>query len=206
MYKNPDCFFCHEIEDPNNNILGRSRVVFETKNFVVFPTVGCFRIGYLLIMPKQHYLSFGELEPELIDELNSVVQRIKDFVYEKLNLKCIVFEHGTRDLSKLTSTSIMHAHIHIIPFDADIINALPDYCELKKIKGFEDLKKETDNYLFLSDTSNNSYIVKNDGYPSQFFRQIACKAMGIPKYWDWRRYKFVENMEITCDFYDRLSD
>lgn len=204
MYKNLDCFFCKEIEDPVQNILHKNRIVYETKNFVVFPTVGCFRIGYLLVMPKQHFLCFGELPSELIEELNSIVWKIMDYIQKKQGKRCIVFEHGTRDLSKLTSTSIMHAHIHIIPFEEDIISYLPDYCELKKIKGFVDLKNESDNYLFLKDTNGSSYIVKNDNYPSQFFRQIACKAMGISKYWDWRIYKFVENMEITIDYYDRL--
>lgn len=204
MYKNCECFFCKEIEDPIQNILKRNRVVLDTKNFVVFPTVGCFQIGYLLIMPKQHYLCFGELEPNIIDELESIVQKITDYIQKKQNTKCIIFEHGTRDLSKITATSIMHAHIHIIPFSEDIVRYLPNYCELKKIKGFEDLKNEVDNYLYLKDINNNNYIVKNSNYPSQFFRQIACQAMGISKYWDWRKYSFIENMEITIDFYDKL--
>lgn len=204
MQKNSECYFCREIEDPNENLLKRNRIVLDTKNFVVLPTVGCFQIGYLLVLPKQHYLCFGELEPEMIQELNDIVNKLSDFIRKKFNQGCIIFEHGTKDLSKLTATSIMHAHIHVIPFNVDILSALPDYCELKKIKGFQDLKDESDNYLYLCDTNLNQYIVKNDGYPSQFFRQIACKAMGIPKYWDWRTYQFRENMEITLDFYADL--
>ena len=199
--KNPDCFFCKEIEDPTNNFLNKSRIVLQTKNFIAFPTLGCFQIGYLLIMPKQHFLCFGELEPEMIKELEEIIQKITDYVMKKTGKKCIIFEHGTRDLEKLTSTSIMHAHIHIIPFDEDILKYLPDYCELRKIKGFGDLKDQTENYLYLRDTTGNNYIVKNDNYPSQFFRQIACAAMGIPKYWDWRKYEFKENVEITVDYY-----
>lgn len=120
-------------------------------------------------------------------------------------MRCIIFEHGTRDLKKLTSTSIMHAHIHIIPFKKDLISYLPEYCILKKIKGFEDLKLEIDNYLYLRDINNNNYIVVNDGYPSQFFRRIACEANGIPQFWDWRIYPFVENIEITINFYKDLK-
>ena len=204
MCKNPKCYFCKEIEDHALNILNKSRIVLETKNFVVLPTVGCFQIGYLLIIPKKHYLCFGELEPELISELEDIIRRIKDYIKGKIGMNCIIFEHGTRDLSKLTSTSVMHAHIHIIPFNDSLVNTLPDYCELKKIKGFADLKYEKDNYLYLQDINNNNYIVKNDNYPSQFFRQIACQAMGITRYWNWREYEFKENMEITVDFYSDL--
>lgn len=204
MRKNRECFFCRELEDRTDNLLKKERIVLETKHFVVFPTVGCFQIGYLLVMPKQHYLCFGELEDEQLDELEEIILKITSYVQARLGEKCIIFEHGTRDLEKLTATSIMHAHIHVIPFSADIIASLPDYCELKKIQGFADLKNETDNYLYLRDVGGNHYIVKNADYPSQFFRRIACKAMGISKYWEWQTYPFKENMEITIDFYNEL--
>lgn len=201
--KNNSCYFCQEIEDPVRNNLNRNRVVLETKNFIAMPTVGCFKIGYLLILPKAHYLCFGEFDSVLLDELNALIEKITQFVYTKYHQKCIVFEHGTRDLSQLTSTSVMHAHIHVIPFEADITSSLPDFCELKKISGFQDLKHEKNNYLFLREANGNNFIVKNQNYPSQFFRRIACKAMGIDDYWDWREYPFIENMGITLDYYYR---
>lgn len=201
MYKNPECFFCKEIDDPVKNILNKNRIIYETANFVVFPTVGCFEVGYLLVMPKQHFLCFGELEADLIDELNDIISKISKYIQRKENKRCIIFEHGTRDLSKLTSTSIMHAHIHILPFEKKVICYLPGECKLKKIEGFTDLKRETDNYLFLKDISENNYIIENDSYPSQFFRRIVCSAMGIAESWDWREHAFLENMEKTIDYY-----
>ena len=204
MTRNPNCFFCKEVEDNSDNILKSSRIVFQTKNFIVLPTEGCFKIGYLLILPKQHYLCFGELKSDMIEELENLIERISNYIQNTQGTNCIIFEHGTRDLKQLTSTSIMHAHIHILPFEKELIDFLPDYCELKKIKGFTDLKHEKNNYLFLKDINNHYYIVKNNDYPSQFFRQISCKALNIPKYWDWRKYSFIENMKITIDYYDKL--
>lgn len=81
---------------------------------------------------------------------------------------------------------------------------MPDYCELYKVKGFSDLAKETDNYLFLKDVSGVSYIVKNNNYPSQFFRTIICKSMDISRYWNWKQFPFKENMLITLDYYEGL--
>ena len=205
MYKNPECFFCQEFEERTKNLIEENRVVLETRNFVVFPTEGCFQIGYLLVMPKQHFLCFGELNSELLTELDGILQKITMYVREKSGDECIVFEHGTRDLEKLTSTSIMHAHIHVIPSKKRLASFLPEYCELRKVKGFFDLAKETDNYLFLRDVDRMNYIVKNDGYPSQFFRKITCESMGISKLWDWRKYPFKENMLITLDYYEGLG-
>ena len=205
MLKNLNCFFCYVMEDRTKNLLEKERVVLETKNFVVFPTVGCFQIGYLLIMPKQHFLCFGQLDAQLFEELEGILQKITAFVWEKSRQKCIIFEHGTRKLEMLTSTSIMHAHIHLIPSEKELLSFLPDYCELRKIKGFSDLEKETENYLFLRNLDGINYIVKNDNYPSQFFRKIMCQSLDIPKYWDWKDYPFKENMLITLDYYEGLA-
>lgn len=205
MYKNPECFFCQELEDRTKNLIKANRIVLETKNFVVFPTEGCFQIGYLLVVPKQHFLCFGELDFSLLTELDGILQKITIYVREKSGDECIIFEHGTRNLEKLTSTSIMHAHIHVIPSKQGLVPYLPDYCELRKVKGFSDLAQETDNYLFLRDVGGVNYIVKNDNYPSQFFRTITCKSMGIPKYWNWKEYPFRENMLITLDYYEGLG-
>ncbi len=204
MLKNLDCFFCQEMEERTKNLLKKERIVLETKNFVVFPTVGCFQIGYLLIMPKQHFLCFGELDCEMLTELDEILQKLTSYVWEKSGQKCIVFEHGTRDLKKLTATSIMHAHIHLVPSKKGILPFLPDYCQLCKIKGFSDLAKETENYLFLRDLDGINYIVKNNGYPSQFFRKIVCQSLEISDYWDWKEYPFKENMLITLDYYKGL--
>ena len=83
MLKNLDCFFCQEMEERTKNLLKKERIVLETKNFVVFPTVGCFQIGYLLIMPKQHFLCFGELDCEMLTELDEILQKLKSYVWEK---------------------------------------------------------------------------------------------------------------------------
>ena len=74
MCKNSECFFCQELEDRTSNLTKTNRIVWETKNFVVFPTEGCFQIGYLLVMPKQHFLCFGELDSEALTELEEILE------------------------------------------------------------------------------------------------------------------------------------
>lgn len=205
MYRNPKCFFCQELEDRTISPIGVDRVVLETKNFVVFPTLGCFQIGYLLVMPKQHFLCFGELDSEMLTELDWILQKITIYVREKSGDECIIFEHGTRDLGKLSSTSIMHAHIHVIPMKKSLVPYLPAHCELRKIKGFPDLAKETDNYLYLKDFDGTNYIVENDNYPSQFFRAVTCESLGMPECWNWEEHPFKDKMLTTLDYYKELK-
>lgn len=205
MEKKIDCCFCIEIEDRSKNVLNKNRVVLETKNFIVIPTVGCFQIGYLLVVPKKHILNFGATNDILFRELDEVIEKITSYVKKYMGKECIIFEHGTHGLSKETAASVVHAHIHIIPFEHNMIGFLPEHCKLKQIKGIKDLSEEKESYLYLRDKDGKNYIVKNDEYPSQFFRQIACRALDKPQCWNWKEYELKDNMEKTLDFYKNLQ-
>lgn len=89
MCKNLECFFCQELEDRTRNLTKASRIILETENFVVFPTEGCFKIGYLLVMPKQHFLCFGELDPELLTELEEILKKIMVYVRKKSGMSVL---------------------------------------------------------------------------------------------------------------------
>lgn len=204
MYKEPKCYFCQELEERARSPIGLDRVVLETRNFVAFPTLGCFQIGYLLVMPKRHFLCFGELDSDLLKELDGILQKITAYVREKSGDACIIFEHGTRDLKKLTSTSIMHAHIHVIPSKTGLVPFLPKDCEMREITGFSDLANEKDNYLFLRDLDGMNYIVNIFKQSSQFFRKITCDSMGISECWNWEEYPFKEKMLDTLGYYKEL--
>jgi diadenosine tetraphosphate (Ap4A) HIT family hydrolase len=200
----PNCSFCKEIEDHEKNILSHSRIVLETDSFVCFPTVGCYQVGYLLIMPKSHYLCFGELNESQLNELNAIIQRIEVIIKERSQTSALLFEHGTRDVTKGTATSIMHAHIHIMPFFGLFRELLPKNAILKPIISIGQLRNETDNYLYFGDTDRGNYILEMENKPSQYFRQISCASMGMTDKWDWHENPFTENMEKTIDYYHSL--
>ena len=54
-----------------------SRIVATTHKFVIMPMVGPLVPGYLLIVPKDHYLSISQLPKEQIEELKIVKEELK---------------------------------------------------------------------------------------------------------------------------------
>jgi len=83
-----ECTFCNEFVGNLEKtlfyqVIGnkvRSRILKETNNFVVIPTVGQIIEGYLLIMPKKHYLSVGHLPDSFYPELESLYYETKNIL------------------------------------------------------------------------------------------------------------------------------
>lgn len=70
-----------------------NRILFETENFLVFPTLGQIVEGYLLIASKEHYLNIGEIPLELYPELEKLQHKVRK-VLEDNYYTPLFFEHG----------------------------------------------------------------------------------------------------------------
>ena len=132
----------------------QNRVLCETDNFFVFPTLGPIDIeGYLLIATKKHYLGFGMIPSEQYSELNELIKETKKIIKDVYKKPTIIFEHGPRiGEDTKPGKSIDHAHLHVIPADFDILNdwavdlmsRLGDkgkFYRVERIEGFEKAKE-----------------------------------------------------------------
>jgi len=98
-----ECTFCNEFVGNLEKtlfyqVIGnkvRSRILKETNNFVVIPTVGQIIEGYLLIMPKKHYLSVGHLPDSFYPELESLYYETKNILIKYYASPVFFFEHGS---------------------------------------------------------------------------------------------------------------
>jgi diadenosine tetraphosphate (Ap4A) HIT family hydrolase len=196
-----NCDFCKEIKDRSYNILKTNRIIAETQSFISFPAEGSFTSGYLLVVPKIHHLCFGELNIEQFIELNSLISSLISTLKSKGFDNYIIFEHGSRNLNKLNTKSIEHAHIHIIPSNKSILTHLPNGTHLKKITSIIDVCNENDNYLYIRDINESHFIAKNSNAKSQFFRKIYCEVHGMPSKWKWQKYPFKRNMKKTLKMF-----
>ena len=91
--------------------------MFESDNFVVFPSLGQIVEGYLLIAPKKHYIGVSGIPKELYPELEEVCKKVRNKLSE---VYCVplFFEHGPHKESK-GGCCIDHAHIHAVPVKTD---------------------------------------------------------------------------------------
>ena len=89
------CPFCNEFNGKKHlsyfeNTIGtrygiNKRCVLETKNFVSIPSIGSFVEGYLLIVPRKHFLSFLSMPFYYTEELNSIITCLSDFYFRSIS-------------------------------------------------------------------------------------------------------------------------
>jgi len=168
---NCNCFF--EFETKN-------RIIYESKNFIVFPSFGQIVEGYLLIVPKNHYISMGSVPVRLYPELKLVYEKVRKILSENYEIP-IFFEHGPISKMKKGGCCIDHAHFHAVPVKLDILNELQNNFKCKKIKSFLDLKKQFlkgKPYLYYESNLKEKYLFEiPDIIPSQYIRRIIAKKI-----------------------------
>lgn len=178
------------------------RCILETKNFVCVPSIGSFVEGYLLIIPKKHFLSFLSIPFNYTKELFSIFDCLNDYYLNFYNSKFIVFEHGSSNQDNTGGMSVFHAHLHVVPYDLSFFSIVRDY-QFMKFNSFLAVKNaycsrtEQNPYLFFKDTNGDYYYSENKNIPSQFFRKRMCNSLGLINMGDWKEYPFIENIEKT---------
>ncbi len=179
-----------------------NRVVYETENFVVIPSLGQIVEGYLLVMPKGHYLSIGEVPPENYLELEAVQKRVRKVLTENYGAP-VFFEHGAVSPSKRGGCCVDHAHLHALPVQIELIEIVAKHFHFTKIDGFHPLKSSFNRgepYLFVEENSGERFLFQiPDVIPSQYLRQIVARELGKPERWDWRSYPGWEEIRGTIN-------
>lgn len=201
-----DCDFCNErqgLETIYNKIYGvRSRIVYETKSFSVFPCMGQLRTGHFLISSKVHKNAIGKLDTSAINELESLVEDIANFYQDIYQQDLICFEHGVLDDQGANGgCGIYHMHLHLVPANCMEFISILELIQSNESnivcpsQGLLDTcdcvaTKKTYIYFALLEqlTQLNAYIVTNNNnfFESQYMRKIVCKVFGKTN-WDWKK-------------------
>lgn len=98
------CIFCKIIdgEIPNKTIL-------EDNNFLAFEDINPQAPIHVLVIPKKHTENFDVMEPELMVDMTSFIQKLS----QKLNIK----ENGYRLITNIGDDGcqeVKHLHFHIL--------------------------------------------------------------------------------------------
>jgi diadenosine tetraphosphate (Ap4A) HIT family hydrolase len=203
------CTICAELFGKKENnlcylVMGSlfNRIIKETENFVVFPSIGQIVEGYLLVIPKQHYLCMGALPDRLFNELENIVDECERALLEVYSSKSILFEHGAvgTTLEKRAGCCTDHAHLHIVPGEVELLDEIKKNYTPQRIYSFKDLKEKWVKnipYLFYRNTKKEMFVFDVPPVISQYFRQILAKKLNKIDRWDWRRYSGKKEMINT---------
>ena len=197
------CPYCEEIERGYFEIEGENlgcRILFESKNFIVFPSLSQIVEGYLLIATKKHYIGLGEIPKELVPELEEVKNKVKE-VLSKFYTIPIFFEHGPVSQNKKGGCCIEHAHLHSVPINVDILDNIKKNFKSIKIDNFLSLNKQFKKripYFYYENQMGERYLFELfDVIPSQYLRQLVAIKTNSKDKWDWRIYFGLKEMRNT---------
>lgn len=207
------CSFCSELShscDGSNLFLSlvedykiSTRVIYESNNFVILPTIGAFVEGYLLIVAKQHYISIGAMAQSTLDEFNQMILACKSVIAKIYEKKTLVFEHGGRSDCNTIGACVEHAHVHIVPIKDSIKSELLHYPmqlhEIGSVRRLYEYGERSESYLFYQDIDGINYIIESEIIPSQFMRQVTSHKLGVGDRWDWKLHHEVPNIIATLE-------
>ena len=210
------CSFCAELggEKANNLlrvVLGEeynSRIVFETKNFVVLPTIGQIVEGYLLILPKRHYLSFGHIPVTNLDELTSLKEETRQTLQSIFGTP-VFFEHGPVSENSRGGCCVDHAHIHAVPAHVCLLDELSTNFQGNQIDNMLSLAQQVQRripYLFYQGGDGQMFLFDAPSVPSQYLRKLLATQLGLKERWDWCVWHGVPELISTLrklDFWHR---
>jgi len=183
-------------------------VLYESDNFYVVPAKGALVEGYVMIVPKGHYLSFAALSPELLMEAREVLKDIKSIFGTIFGDQFVVFEHGTGAQGSKHEKSIVHAHLHVVPIHMTMESKTRNSYHLIPIdmRNLSTYSKVP--YLLYAD-SETSWCISADPdvyIPRQCVRQLIGDQLGLEgSLWNWRNHNFMSKIEATVNrYYDFL--
>jgi len=190
------------------------KVIYETKNFVVTPTVGALIEGWVLIISKRHVTAMGALTKDELYELKELTIKIKNLVVSTYGA-AVVFEHGPACEGTTFGCGIDHAHFHVVPLQIPLAQLIEE--ELRSTNMWEiiadirellGIHRRKASYLYiLENGENQGRVACLDEVPSQFMRRVIASFLGIPHLYDYRKYKFHENaMATLCRLQAALSN
>ncbi len=100
--------------------------LIESPNFVVLPSLGELVEGWVLVVPKAHFLSLAVLPDSLIPEMRDLQQIVCERL-QRIYGPVAVFEHGPAGEQHTVGCGVDHAHLHLVPVDFELSFAVAPF-------------------------------------------------------------------------------
>ena len=207
-----DCELCAEVELAGTAATGWrgfassangpfSRLIRRTSVLDVISGLGCLLPGYLLLVPRRHVNSSGELSEEEMNHFWSVAWKMADQIRRQFGHQVVAVEHGSSGDAEVHGRAcISHAHVHLFPISAYATPQVfaprgssytSDLNELRR------LSQQRRNYYYCAWQEGNGLLVADPELQSQHARRIWAASLERRDEWDWAAFPFRENCRAT---------
>ena len=201
-----NCEFCDEVKDFQSSRVGKiysdidTRIIQESENFCVIPTIGQLIAPMFMVISKDHYDSFAEIPKELLPECLQLLKEVEN----DLGRRTILFEHGAKKTTGM-ACGVYHAHMHIVTIESDFkydeLTGADALCYDSLAEALSYVK-DSENYILYRDNDGAFYVNNpskpdSDVFNSQYFRRWLVSKYKLDKDWNWRNYNDIENELIS---------
>jgi diadenosine tetraphosphate (Ap4A) HIT family hydrolase len=195
-----ECELCEEFATRICPALSRSqsRFLYESSEFLVFPSLGSLAEGHLLLCPRVHVPSCAGLDDHQLRKLQKLLSTVTRIVGHHYAAP-VVFEHGMATCWRRAGGCIDHAHLHVVPGPINLLSVLKEHFQTEGLPRWLDLGSWKDRpYLLVQSPDGPAQVCEAPDYlPSQFLRRHAANELGIPELWDWHNHVGAELIEKT---------
>lgn len=186
-----NCVFCDLVKNGDNNSEKEKNIIlYEDELILITQATGSPVRGYLMIITKRHVNGFAELSRDELKHVERIICIIKNFYKKYFNINSILLEHGSTENGRHPK-SIVHAHLHLIPFNFDekIENELLTVLQLKPIQTLENIKinEKLDYWLYCN--RKGEYYTSSEilDAPRSIFMNLIAKQINLPLPYEWRK-------------------
>jgi SAM-dependent methyltransferase/diadenosine tetraphosphate (Ap4A) HIT family hydrolase len=165
-----------------------SRLVRRTSVVDVIAGLGALVPGYLLVVPRRHVLSAGELPlnelEDVLDEAREMARRIR----LAFGGDVVLVEHGSSGGTSPSGACIVHAHIHLFPvpdassFDEFLIDSSWPTRDARDLRA---AAAESQNYYLVARGGPNMQLAIEPKIGSQHARRVWARIWGRENDYDW---------------------
>lgn len=179
------CPFCEILNTPSQARTWYDVSLYEDDDFVVIPGLGPQSDVYLLVIPRLHVYSIGQLPSDLINRLEDLVGHIEDALAPVFG-PTAVFEHGSCDADSRKGACIDHAHLHVLSTELPLALTVATRDDLASVSGLHDLSRFRETpYVFVRDRLNGQFAGAVTSATGQHVRRIFAELNGRPDNWDY---------------------
>lgn len=202
------CAFCVELSGDPSSIfeqlsegVPRDRVVHVSTSFVLFPPLGQFMEGGLLLLTRKHVKSMAYLEKTQASELEDLMAEVTAKLRSTYDSNPIFFEHGPGRGRGKSTCCVDHAHLNIFPANVDLMPLLGKFPghTIKSIDELASLRDTNEDYIFIQHRDGTRTVHFSEDFPSQFIRREITRQLGYPERWHWRNYLGIAELRTTHD-------
>jgi len=197
------CNFCQKFGGTAGEERMADHILFESENFVVVPTIGSIVPGWLLIVPRSHFMSVGSFDAPMLHEFAGLQKTAAAALRDCFGTVSF-FEHGAIRKGESVGCGVDHAHLHIVATEFDLVTGAKasgkSQLQWRSVSGIKSTKAyvaEQMPYIFVESLVGGAWIGSASWIESQLIRKVIAAYTGQPDCWDWKAHPFDNNVRET---------